>query len=91
MDGQIQIKDYNPLTLLDKYQKKLECQVKSWYMQEHFAVKTDYNETEALQAYLFIDLYSNILENCELYKFQKEMNCCTEIEEIKLPTLKPCC
>jgi hypothetical protein len=68
MAGQVQIKDYNALTLLDKYQKKLECQVKSWYMQEHFAVKTDYNETEALQAYLFIDTYKTALENCELYK-----------------------
>ena len=69
MAGQVQIKDYNALTLLDKYQKKLECQVKNWYMQEHFAVKTNYNETEALQAYLYIDLYTNSLSNCELYKF----------------------
>ena len=69
MSGQVQIKDYNHLTSLDKYQKKLECQVKDWYMQEHFAIKTNYNETEALQAYLYTDLYSTSLKDCELYDF----------------------
>lgn len=38
-------------------------------MQEHFAIKTNYNETEALQAYLYTDLYSTSLKDCELYKF----------------------
>ena len=38
-------------------------------MQEHFAIKTNYNETEALQAYLYTDLYSTSLKDCELYDF----------------------
>lgn len=90
MSGQVQIKDYNQYTLLDKYQKKLECQVKDWYMQEHFAVKTNYNETEALQAYLFSDLYST--KNCELQMFisksiRGELGC-ENIDIVDLKTMQ---
>ncbi len=67
MAGQEQINQYNQQTLFDKYNKKLQSQVKNWYMQEHFAVKTEYNETETLYNYLMLDVYST--RKCELQKF----------------------
>lgn len=90
MAGQEQIKQYNQYTLLNKHQEKLKTQVKNWYLKEHFALTTEFNEIEAIHSYLFSSVYST--DNCELKKFIdkgiKGLLGKEKIKPIKLPEVE---
>lgn len=70
MAGQNQIKQYNQETLFNKYNKELMNQVKMWYIEDKFAIKTDYDEYKTLEIFLFKELYAT--EDCEVKKFLRK-------------------
>ena len=63
MAGKQQIFDYNQENLLNKYNKCLIKQVDLWYIEDKFAIKTEYKEDKALHDYLMVEMLKT--DNCE--------------------------
>ncbi len=83
MAGQIEIKN------TDNRKETLIRNTRNHYFEDHFAIKNKDKETDTIYNYLMYLNENN--KSCELYEFSKKMLCCQEIEDIKLPILKPCC
>jgi len=62
--GQQNLFDYNQKTLFTKHSKSLINQVEMWYINDKFAITTDYKEEKALMNYLLQDLFKT--NDCEL-------------------------
>ena len=56
----------NQETLFNKHNKMLMNQVDLWYINDKFAVKTEYNESTAMYNYLMAELYKS--DDCEVIK-----------------------
>lgn len=85
--GQQNLFDYNQEALFKKHSKNLMNQVELWYINDKFAIETDYKEEKALHDYLLQDMYKT--NNCELRKFlDKKLRGALGDENIDLVDLK---
>lgn len=87
MAGQQQIFDYNQENLLNKYNSCLMKQVDLWYINDKFAIKTEYKEEKALQHYLLKEMFTT--KNCEVIDFlNKKLRGALGDENIDIVDLK---
>lgn len=87
MAGQHNIFDNNQKNLFNKHNKSLMNQVELWYINDKFAVKTEYKEKKALQDYLLKEMYST--KNCEVIDFlNKKLRGALGDEDIDIVSLK---
>lgn len=87
MAGQDNIFKNDKQTLFKKHNKSLMNQVELWYINDKFAVKTEYKEEKALQDYLLKEMYST--KNCEVIDFlNKKLRGALGDENIDIVNLK---
>ena len=87
MAGQENIFEYDKQTLFNKHNKSLINQVDLWYINDKFAIKTEYKEEKALQDYLLKEMYST--KNCEVIDFlNKKLRGALGDENIDIVDLK---
>lgn len=65
--GQQNYFKYDKESLFNKHNKILMKQVDLWYIEDKFAIDSDFSEKEAMNSYLLKDMYKT--ENCEVVKF----------------------
>ena len=70
MAGQVQLKKYDQESLYNYYKDKFICQGDKYFMTKKFAIKTDYNELQALHSYILQDILCD--DNCEIVNFLKK-------------------
>lgn len=76
----------NQETLFNKHNKLLMNDVDLWYINDKFAIKTEYNENIAMYNYLMKELYQT--SDCELIKFlNKKLRGALGDENIKIVNL----
>lgn len=74
-------------TLFNKHNDSLINQVDLWYINDKFAIKTEYKEEKALQDYLLKELYKN--DDCEITDFlNKKLRGALGDENIDIVNLK---
>ena len=74
-------------TLFNKHNKSLINQVDLWYINDKFAIKTEYREEKALQDYLLKEMYKT--DNCEVIDFlNKKLRGALGDENIDIVDLK---
>lgn len=72
--------------LFNKHNKALLNQIDLWYINEKFAIKTEYNENKTMYNYLMKNLYQT--DNCEVIKFiGKKLRGVLEDEDIIIVNL----
>ena len=77
----------NQETLFNKHNKLLMNDVDLWYINDKFAIKTEYNENTAMYNYLMKDLYQT--SDCELIKFiNRKLRGVLEEDDIDIVDLK---
>ena len=87
MSGKQNQFENNQETLFNKHNKLLMNDVDLWYINDKFAIKTEYNENTAMYNYLMKDLYQN--GDCELIKFlNRKLRGVLEDEDINIVDLK---
>ena len=87
MAGQQNIFDYNQEALFIKHSKSLMNQVELWYINDKFAIETEYKEEKALRDYLLQDMYKT--NDCEVLKFiDKKLKGALGDENIDIVNLK---
>lgn len=87
MAGQQNIFEYDKQTLFNKHNKSLIKQVELWYINDKFAIKTEYKEEKTLQDYLLKEMYST--KNCEVIDFlNKKLRGALGDENIDIVNLK---
>ena len=87
MVGQENIFEYNKKTLFNKHNKSLINQVDLWYINDKFAIKTEYKEEKALQDYLLKEMFAT--KNCEIIDFlNKKLRGALGDENIDIVNLK---
>jgi hypothetical protein len=87
MAGQQSLKKYDREHLYNQYKKSLKKQVDLWYIEDKFAIKTDFNENKALSSYLLSEAYS--AKNCETIKFiERKIRGALGDEEVKIVDLE---
>ena len=87
MAGQDNIFKNDKQTLFKKHNKSLMNQVELWYINDKFAVKTEYKEEKTLQDYLLKEMYST--KNCEVIDFlNKKLRGALGDENIDIVNLK---
>lgn len=67
MAGKVQIEDLTKEKLFNKYNEKLMQQVKFEYIENHFALKTNFDLYETLHSFLLKKAYNN--NTCEIIKY----------------------
>ena len=67
MAGRDNIYDTNQRTLFNKHNKSLMNQVELWYINDKFAIETEYKEEKALHEYLLKEMYKT--DDCEVIDF----------------------
>ena len=74
-------------TLFNKHNKSLINQVDLWYINDKFAIKTEYKEEKALQDYLLKEMFAT--KNCEIIDFlNKKLRDALGDENIDIVNLK---
>lgn len=63
MAGQGNIFKNNRQTLFNKHNKSLMNQVELWYINDKFAIETEYKEEKAIHDYLMVEMLK--MDNCE--------------------------
>ena len=87
MAGQHNIKENNQQNLFNKHNGLLMKQLDLWYIQDKFAIKTEYKETETVYNYLLKELYKT--DNCEVIDFlNKKLNGALTEENVDLVNLQ---
>ncbi len=87
MAGQQNIFDNNQENLFNKHNKALMNQVDLWYINDKFAIKTEYDEGKTIHNYLLKEMYKT--ENCELIHFlNKKLNGALGDENVDIVNLK---
>ena len=87
MAGQENIFEYDKQTLFNKHNKSLINQVDLWYINDKFAIKTEYREEKALQDYLLKEMFAT--KNCEIIDFlNKKLRGALGDENIDIVDLK---
>ena len=87
MAGQENIFEYDKQTLFNKHNKRLINQVDLWYINDKFAIKTEYREEKALQDYLLKEMFAT--KNCEIIDFlNKKLRGALGDENIDIVDLK---
>lgn len=87
MAGQENIFEYDKQTLFNKHNKSLINQVDLWYINDKFAIKTEYREEKALQDYLLKEMFAT--KNCEIIDFlNKKLRGALGDENIDIVNLK---
>ena len=87
MAGQENIFEYDKQTLFNKHNKRLINQVDLWYINDKFAIKTEYREEKALQDYLLKEMFAT--KNCEIIDFlNKKLRGALGDENIDIVNLK---
>ena len=87
MAGQGNIFKNNRQTLFNKHNKSLMNQVELWYINDKFAIETEYKEEKALHEYLLKEMYKT--DNCEVIDFlNKKLRGALGDENIDIVNLK---
>ena len=87
MAGQGNIFKNNRQTLFNKHNKSLMNQVELWYINDKFAIETEYKEEKALHEYLLKEMYKT--DNCEVIDFlNKKLRGALGDENIDIVDLK---
>lgn len=87
MAGQHNIFDNNQENLFNKHNKSLMNQVDLWYINDKFAIKTEYKEEKALHEYLLKEMYKT--DDCEVIDFlNKKLRGALGDEDIDIVSLK---
>lgn len=87
MAGRDNIYSTNQQTLFNKHNKSLMKQVELWYINDKFAIETEYKEEKTLQDYLLKEMYST--KNCEVIDFlNKKLRGALGDENIDIVNLK---
>ena len=87
MAGQQNIFEYDKQALFNKHNESLINQVDLWYINDKFAIKTEYKEEKALQDYLLKEMFTT--KNCEIIDFlNKKLRGALGDENIDIVNLK---
>ena len=87
MAGQDNIFSNDQQALFNKYNDSLINQVDLWYINDKFAVKTEYKEEKALKDYLLKEMFAT--KNCEIIDFlNKKLRGALGDENIDIVNLK---
>ena len=87
MSGQVQLKKYDQESLYDYHSEKLLKQADLYYMQNKFALKTEYDELKTIHSYLLQDILCT--DECEIINFlNKKLRGALGDENIDIVDLK---